>query len=156
MNRFHRTQAAFSLAEVIVACGLLAIAAAASVQALLRMNHNASLSRLQTGASTVAQNRIDQILSDGPFNPQKSQVPPVLVIGTDAIGSATSPTVPIYTDPATGVVTVWGWMTSTIADASTNFNGQSLKIYRATVEVDYTFRGRPYSVTMSTLRTSDI
>lgn len=153
-----RSNAAFALVEVMVACGLLALGAAASVQALLRMNHNAALSRLQTGASTVAQNRIDLILSDGPFNPQKNppQVPPVLAAGNQAIGSATAPTVPIYTDPATGEVSVRGWMTSNIVNTNTMLGGQNLNIYRATVTVFYEFRGRSYSVAMSTLRTSDI
>ena len=153
-----RSRAAFALAEVMVACGLLAIAAAASVEALLRMNHNAALSRLQTGASTVAQNRIDLILSDGPFNPQKNppQIPPVLTPGAQNIGSSANPTVPIYTDPATGEVSVRGWMVSNVVNTNTVLNGQNLNIYRATVTVFYQFRGRTYSVAMSTLRTSDI
>jgi hypothetical protein len=126
------------------------------VQALLRMNHNAALSRLQTGASTVAQNRIDLILSDGPFNPQKNQTPPVLTLGTDFIGTQSNPTVPIYTDPATGEVSVRGWMTSNVVNTNTVLNGQNLNIYRATVTIFYVFRGRNYSVAMSTLRSSDI
>ena len=34
-------------------------------------------------------------------------------------------------------------------------NGQNLTIYRGDVVVYYTFRGRNYTVSMSTLRTSD-
>lgn len=153
-----RSRSAFALVEIMVACGLLVLAAAASVQALLRMNHNAALSRLQTGASTVAQNRIDLILSDGPFNPQKTppQVPPVLTAGVQNIGSQSAPSVPIYTDPATGEVTVRGWMTSNIVNTNTMLGGQNLNVFRATVTVFYEFRGRTYSVAMSTLRTSDI
>jgi prepilin-type N-terminal cleavage/methylation domain-containing protein len=146
----------FTLLEVIISCGLLAIIAGSGVAGLLRMNHNASLSRLQTGASTVAQNRIDSILSDGPFNPQKTQVPPVLALGTQTIGTADVPTIPIYTDPKTGVVTVMGWMTSTVADTALTYNGTSLNLYRATVTVFYQYHGKTYSVAMQTLRTSDI
>ena len=58
---------------------------------MIRMNTNAALCRLQTGASTVAQNQIDLILSDSPFNPQYSQVPPELTIGTTNTGSSTNP-----------------------------------------------------------------
>src|ERR1700761_5002536 len=76
------TLAAFTLAEVMVALGIFGISAAASVAALLRMNNNAALSRLQTGASTVAQNQIDICLSDSPFNPQKGQIPPELTVGS--------------------------------------------------------------------------
>ena len=46
--------AAFTLAEVIVAIGLFGITAATAVGALVRMNINAALCRLQTGACTVA------------------------------------------------------------------------------------------------------
>jgi len=156
LNNRRVRRSAFSLAELMVACGLLAIIAGSGVAGLLRMNNNAALSRLQTGASTVAQNRIDLILSDGPFNPQKNQIPPSLAPGKQEIGSETNPTIPIYTDPASGVVSVWGWMTSTVADTNTAYNGTNLNLYRATVTVFYQYRGRPYSVTMQTLRTSDI
>jgi type II secretory pathway pseudopilin PulG len=140
----------------MISVAIFGVLAAASIQGLLRMNNNAALSRLQTGASTVAQNRIDLILADGPFNPQKGKVPPVLQPGTQYIGTASNPTVPIYTDPVTKEVSVWGWLTSTVTDTGTIYNGQNLNIYRATVKVAYTFRGKPYSVTMNTIRTSDI
>src|SRR4051812_4614502 len=109
----------FSYVEILVACAIFGIAAGAGIAGLLRMNINAALSRLQTGASTVAQGRIDLFLSDGPFNPQRSQIPPVLVTGIQTVGSAAAPTIPIYTDPATGVVSVYGWMTSEVQDTAT-------------------------------------
>jgi len=148
-------QAAFTLAEVMVALGLFGITASAAVSAMLKMNNNAALSRLQTGASTVAQNQIDLALSDSPFNPQKNQVPPVLTPGTANVGSTASPSVAVYTDPKTGLNTL-GWMTTVVADTGTVLNGNSLNIYRVTVTVFYRFKGRQYNVAMSTLRCSDI
>ena len=139
-----------------MAIGSLGITAGVSILALSHMNNRAFLSRCQTGASTVAQNQIDLILSDTPFNPQKSQIPPELVVGTVVVGSSTAPSVPIYTDPKTGNISVKGWMTTTVADTATTYNGASLTIYRATVTVSYSFRNRSYAVTMSTLRCSDI
>src|SRR5476651_1706600 len=100
---------AFTLAETMVALGLFGITSAAAVSAMLRMNNNAALSRLRTGASTVAQNQIDLILSDSPFNPKYGQVPPELTIGTTNNGSAAAPTVAVYTDPTSGSK-VLGWM----------------------------------------------
>jgi prepilin-type N-terminal cleavage/methylation domain-containing protein len=147
--------AAFTLAEIMVALGIFGITAAASVAAMLRMNNNAALSRLQTGASTVAQNQIDLCLSDSPFNPQKSQVPPALTAGTTNAGSAASPTIPVYTDPKTGMQ-VMGWMVTQVDDTSTTLSGRNLNVYRVTVTVNYKFKGRFYSVKMSTVRTSDI
>ncbi|HEV7867449.1 MAG TPA: hypothetical protein VGO90_07190 [Chthoniobacteraceae bacterium] len=149
-------KAAFTLAETMVALGLFGIAAASSVTALIRMNNNAALSRLQTGASTVAQNRIDLILSDMPFNPQKGQVPPQLALGTRIEGTPAAPVVPVYTDPASGEVVVRGWLTSTIANTNTTAGSTALNIYQATVTVNYRYRGRIYSVVMETMRCPDI
>ena len=145
--RSHTT--AFSLVELMIAVGLFAVSAAASIGGLIRMNHNAALSRLQTGASTLVQNRIDQILGDVPFAPAKSQIPPVLEVGTQTIGSSSNPTVAVYTDPASGQVSVWGWLISTVADTG------ALSTRQATVSVFYQFRGQTYSVTMDTVRTPD-
>jgi prepilin-type N-terminal cleavage/methylation domain-containing protein len=146
----------FSYVEMLVACAIFGIAAGAGIAGLLRMNINAGLSRLQTGASTVAQARIDLFLSDGPFNPQRNQIPPVLVPGVQTIGSATTPTIPIYTDPSTGIVSVLGWMTSDVQNMATMYNGQDMNLYRATVTVYYRYRGKIYSVAMGSVRTSDI
>jgi len=151
-------RAGFTLAEVMVAVGLLGITAAVSVVALNHMNNRAFLSRCQTGASTVAQNQIDLILSNQPFNPQKSQVPPELALATVSTGSSTNPTVPIYTDPRTGIVAVRGWMTSEVAQVTTSQGGVPLNVFRATVTVKYRFRklDKEYTVVMNTMRCSDI
>lgn len=151
----HLRRAAFTLAEVMVGLGLFGITAAAAVSAMLHMNNNAALSRLQTGASTVAQNQIDLCLSDSPFNPQKSQIPPALTIGTTNAGSSTNPTVPVYTDPKTGMQ-VMGWMVTEVANTGTTYNSANLNIFRITVTVNYRYRGRSYSVKMGTMRASDI
>lgn len=157
MKLFRRKHAAFTIAEVTVAIGLFGIIAGSSVSALIRMNTNAALCRLQTGASTVAQNQIDLILSDAPFNPQYNQIPPELTTGpnnpTNA-GTSTNPTVPVYTDPSTNMQ-VLGWMTTDVKDTNTTLNGKVLYIYQATVTVSYKFKGRQYSVQMSTMRPSD-
>ncbi len=139
----------------MVALGLFGITAAAAVSAMLRMNNNASLSRLQTGASTVAQNQIDLCLSDSPFNPQKSQTPPELTVGSTSAGTSATPTIPVYTDPKTGIQ-VLGWMVTDVVDTGTTLNGNNLNIYQVTVTVNYRFKGRLYSVKMSTVRASDI
>ncbi len=91
-----------------------------------------------------------------PLTRKKGQVPPVVQIGTEQIGTASLPTVPIYTDPMTGEVSVRGWMTSTITDTGTFYNGHNMNVFTARVTVNYVFRGRAYSVTMNTIRASDI
>jgi type II secretory pathway pseudopilin PulG len=155
MNSSRRFRsAAFTLAEVIVAIGLFGITAAAAVAGLIRMNTNAALCRLQTGASTVAQNQIDLILSDAPFNPQYSQTPPELTLGTTSQGTSTAPTVAVYTDPMTNIQ-VLGWMTTVVTDTGSTLNGSTLYAYKATVTVSYFYKGRQYSVSMCTVRCAD-
>src|SRR5689334_20682944 len=97
--------------DLMICCALITIMGGSGILGLTRMNHNAALSRLQTGASTLAQNQIDLILSDGPFNPQKNQIPPVLTIGTTSNGTEANPSLAVYTDPKNGEVLVRGWMT---------------------------------------------
>ena len=141
----------------MVAIGLFGITAAAAIGGLIRMNTNAALCRLQTGASTVAQNQIDLLLSDSPFNPQYSQVPPELTLGANNptdVGTSSNPTVAVYTDPSTGMK-VLGWMTTVVTDTTTTLNSNTLYIYQATVTVSYVFKGRTYTVTMCTMRCSD-
>jgi prepilin-type N-terminal cleavage/methylation domain-containing protein len=65
----------------------------------------------------------------------------------------------IYQDPVTGEILVRGTLTTTITDASlfSNFinNNTKLNTRKAKVAVNYTFRGREYTVEMDTLRTAD-
>ena len=139
----------------MVALGIFGISAAAAVFAMLQMNNNAALSRLQTGASTVAQNQIDLCLSDSPFNPQKSQVPPALVLGSTGTGTSTNPTVAVYTDPKSGMK-VMGWMQTEVVNTATKLGGSDLNLYKVSVTVNYRFKGRAYNVKMCTVRASDI
>lgn len=146
----------FTIIEIIAAIGVLGIASAGTIAVLLQMNQNASLSRLRTGAATVAQNQIDYLLSIQPFNPKKNQVPPELAIGTLSNGSKLAPTVPIYTDPKTGLVSVRGWVDTEISVIAQQVNGVNVDLRRANVTVSYVYRGRVHAVQMATIRTSDI
>ena len=117
----------------------------------LNIRNRATIARLFTGAQTVAQNQIDLMFCDSPYNPQKSQVPAELVPGTQ-----TQNNIPIYTDPVTNDVVAAGTVTSTVVDTGTSYGGYGLNVYSITVTVSYQFRGNSYQVTMSTLRTSDV
>ncbi len=145
-----------TLIEALIAIGILGGGATASIATLLDMNRNAALSRLRTGAGTVAQNQIDYILSIQPYNPLKGEIPPQLALGTTLQGSASAPTIPIYTDPNTGQVNTWGWITTDVADMAQGLNGTDYSLRRATVTVFYKFRNKTYSIDMTTMRASDI
>ena len=151
-----RLQQGFTLVEVAVAVALAGIGLAAVVGGLTKINSFASVARNLTGATTVVENQIDLLLSDSPFNPQKTnpdgsiQIPPELTVGTHVTNN-----VPIYKEPNTGVI-VGGTMTTTITDISTTYNGNTIPMYRASVVLVYTYLGKTYTVAMDTIRTSDI
>lgn len=118
------------------------------------LNAYAVSSRLYSEAQAAAQNQIDQILSKGPFDPVTNKIPTVLTLGT-----TTTPNVFVYQDPVSGNAVVTGTMTTTVTDTSSTmtFAGttKNLNIYRATVTVSYTYRGKTYNVSMDTMRTGD-
>jgi len=140
----------------MVSIGVLGSGAASAIACLLQLNYNATLSRLKTGAGTVAQNQIDTILSIQPYNPQYNQIPPQLAVGITLTGSPQNPTVPIYTDPVSGTVVVYGWVVTNVSDTNQSVSGVNLNLRQANVSVFYTFRGKTYQVQMNTLRGSDI
>ena len=105
--------AGFTLLEAAIAIALISISMTAFLMVMSRLNDTASVARNATGAGAVVQNQIDLILSDGPFNPQKTnsdgttQIPPELIPGTHV-----TPNVAIYREPSTGIV-VSGILTTT-------------------------------------------
>jgi prepilin-type N-terminal cleavage/methylation domain-containing protein len=147
---------AFTLVEIVIAISLAGIGVATTIGALTKINSIACIARNYSGATTVVENQIDLLLSDGPFNPQKTnpdgsaQIPPELTLGTHVTNN-----VPIYKEPTTGVI-VSGTMTTTLTDISATYNGYTIPMYQATITVTYTYLSRDYTVTMNTVRTSDI
>ena len=144
-------QDGITIVEIVVALGVIGLFASSAMWALVMMNNRAAVARLTTGALTVAQNQVDLMFCDAPYNPQKSQVPPELAVGTQI-----QTNVPIYTDPVTNNVVVSGTITSTVADTGTTYGGYSLNVYTITVTVSYQFRGNNYQITINTMRTSDV
>ncbi|MDQ6623256.1 MAG: type II secretion system GspH family protein [Verrucomicrobiota bacterium] len=147
---------AFTMVEVLVSVALLGIALGSSLWGLSQANNYAFIARLQTGAENVAQNQIDKILSEAPFNPQSSQVPDVLALGITVI-----PNVEIYNEPnpAGGQRVVKGQMaTAVTAVTNTKVNGSitDLNLYSATVTVSYVYRGKTYNVQLNAMRASDV
>lgn len=167
--RLRHSKAGFTMAEAMVAVSLAAVAFTSTLAALTRMNNFASVSRNYTGAYTAALTQIDAILTDGPFNPQRNQIPSELTPGT------TSQPVTIYQEQQAGIIggilqlitnpprpnqTFSGTMTTTVVDVSPT-PGAAPYIYRATVTITYPYLDHDgvhkplYSFSMSTLRTSD-
>jgi prepilin-type N-terminal cleavage/methylation domain-containing protein len=151
-----KKNAGFTLIEVLVATALLGLLAGSAIWALTQANNYASIARLYTGAETAAQNQIDLILTESPFNPQADppQIPPPLTLGTSA-----AQTVTIYTEPAGAggqTHTVTGQMITTVTANNLVTQGQNLNLYSATVVVTYTYRSKVYRVQLNAMRASDV
>ena len=154
-----RAPAGFTIIEAVVGISVLGIGAAATIGALTKINSIASVARNATGAYTAVMNQIDLIQSDSPFNPQKTntdgtaQIPPELQLGTQ-----TQANVAVYKDPSAGVV-VAGTMTTAVTDISTTYTSGAtfpLTMYKAVVTLNYNYLNRSYTISMSTIRASDI
>jgi type II secretory pathway pseudopilin PulG len=172
---FHRnnsTPAGLTLVESVVAITLLGIGLTSTITALTKFNAFASSSRNLTGAYTTVMTQIDAIESASPFDPLHVSetgaadplIPAVLTLDTDRqlplpIGPLVED-VRVYlykdpNDPSKDIVVVNGKRKTSVVDVSQTYGGVSLPMRRATVSVDYTYLGRNYSYSMSTLRSSD-
>ncbi len=146
----------FTLIELLVATALLGLLAGSAIWALTQANNYASIARLYTGAETAAQNQIDLILTESPFNPQTTppQIPPPLTLGTSA-----AQTVTLYSEPSGAggqTHTVTGQMVTTVVSNNVVTQGQNLNLYSATVVVTYTYRSKVYRVQLNAMRASDV
>lgn len=145
---------AFTLTEAVMSLAILGAMSSGCYVGFNSINTYAVSSRLYSEAQTCAQNQIDLILSEEPFDISANKIPAILQIGT-----TTKPNVFIYQDPVSGKVVVTGTMTTTITDAGATMNfagvNANLNVRRATVTVSYSFRGKDYNVTLDTLRTAD-
>ena len=152
IRRARRGTAGFTLAEVLIAGALLALLITGSVTALTQLNRSATAARLRTIALAVAQQRVDQITTT-PWQVVGTR-PTLLTAGTtvennvplnnDSYNAATSLISP-YTNLDAQVLST---RTTVITDLTT-------RTLRAAVTVTFTYRNRPFTITLSTLRTTD-
>jgi prepilin-type N-terminal cleavage/methylation domain-containing protein len=162
----------FTLVETLVAVVLLGLVSSAALWTLTQVNKYSALSRLYTGAQIAAQEQIDLIMSKGPFNPQKGQIPAMLTLSN---GSPLTENVTVYAEPYPYTVgspqpsptplTVTGQRVTTVTDTGLSVSGRILNMYAATVVVTFYYPPSPVGVTppprtkhqvqLNTLRASD-
>ena len=147
-RRGPRRDAAFTLVEVLVATVLIGLVAGSVIWGLNMLHHRATVNRLFTQAQTICQNKIDKVLTVGPYNPAGgAPLPPDLAANqTETVQISTAPGNPVA-----------GTMTTTVADTGLKYpeGGTVLNIKQAKVVVAYNFRGKAFSVEMNTLRAPD-
>jgi type II secretory pathway pseudopilin PulG len=150
-RRGPHQEGAFTLVEVLVSTILIGLVAGSIIWGLNMLHHRATVNRLYTQAQTICQNRIDKILTAGPFTPLSS---PAAI--PDELKTVQVPlTVAVSTAPGNPVS---GTMTTTITDTTLKYPesiGTLLNIKQAKVRVEYNFRGKLFFVEMHTLRAPD-
>lgn len=153
--RMHRGRPqGFTLVQVMVASAIIVIVGLASVQALVLMNRKAAVMRTLNNARAVVQRNIDTAMGV-PYT--TTLEPPILAL-TPTSGS-------VYDDDGGGDnlvnvallrngTTAWvkGTLTRTVIAET---NPESAVLRRVTFSLTYTYRGRPYNYSMTTLRTQD-
>ena len=147
----RRNVSAFTLMEVVVAATLLAIICVAATQAIAITNRRAASSRLMMTARTVVERNIARALNS-PFT--VSQVPPMLAttaasgVTFDDDGNGDN-LVNLMVQDSGGPTIITATLTRIVTAVS---NAENADIRQVTFRIDYTFRGRPYSYQMSTVR----
>ena len=147
-------KAGFSLIQVVVAMGVISIAGAAGITALVQLNNKAAAMRTLNNARAIVQRNIDTALA---VSFSASQQPSILaatstsgVIHDDDGGGDNLVT--ILTPKTAGGLTLKGTLTRIVGAQA---NSDSADIRRVTFRIDYTIRGRAYSYAMTTVRGSD-
>lgn len=144
----------FSVVQAVVAMGVIAVAGAAGMMALVQLNNKAAAMRTLNNARAIVQRNIDTALAVS-FS---ATLQPAILALTSASGAVhdddggADNLVTIITPKNTGGTTLKGTLTR-IVTAQTN--SDSADIRRVTFRIDYNVRGRPYSYAMTTLRGSD-
>ena len=151
-RRVRRRTAGFTLVEVLVAGALLAVLISGAVTALTQLNRSATAARLRTIALAVAQQRIDQI-----------ETTPWQMGGTRAAvltaGTVTEANVPLNNDSynaSMSLITPYTNLDAQVLSTRTTvITDLTTRTLRAVVTVTFTYRNRPYTITLNTLRTTD-
>jgi hypothetical protein len=135
-----------------MAMTIVMVAGFSAIQALTVMNRKAATMRTLNSATAIVQRNIDTALGV-PFK-SSNPVPAILAIGSgpyddDGDGDTTLPVV-VARDGTSRVVS--GTLTRTVT-AEANAAGADIR--RITFTCAWSYRGRPYSVSMTTLRTND-
>ncbi len=126
-----------ALTEVLVGIGIITLVSATALWSLGTANRLATVNRNFTGAKTLIQNRIDEVLCVAyPVN----SVPAVLNEGTVSSLVTINP----------GPPTISGTMTTSVSLVDPDHNIREVK-----VTVAYPFNGKIYSVSMATARSPD-
>ena len=148
----RRGTAGFTLLEVTFAGCILAVFIAGSVVAMTQINRWATAARYRTLALAVAQQRVDEVMTT-PWQIEEGR-PTILTAGT-----ATENNIPLNNDSfnsTTGLSSAFTQRDTQVnLTRTTQVTDLTARTLRAVVSVTFTYRNRPSTVTLTTMRTTD-
>lgn len=151
-NRRRRGIAGFTLVEVVIAGCLLAVLIAGSLVALTQINRWATSARLRTLALAVAQQRLD-LVQTAPWQALGAR-PAVLTAGT-----TTETNLPLNNDSfnsATSLASPYSNLDTQLnVTRTTQITNLTARTLRAEVTITFTYRSRPHTVSLTTMRATD-
>jgi len=140
------------MTEVVIAASILALFIVGSVSAMTQINRWANAARLRTLATALVQQKIDEILTT-PWS-VLSTTPTVLQEGT-----VKETNLPLNNDSfnnESGLSSAFTNLDVQVIDTRiTKVSSISAHMIRAIVTVSYTYRAHTYTISMTTLRTTD-
>ncbi len=149
----RRGQAGMTLIEVVIALGILGLSTVLVTQAMLMSNRQAATVRMMTIARATVQRNIDTALS---ISFKKAAAPEILQI--TAAGGVTydegtgSNLIPLASPDSAAAALVAGTLKRTVLAVA---NPDNAEVRRITFALSYTYRGRTYVSSMSTVRAAD-
>ena len=154
LSALRRKAGGFTVIQAVVAMGIVSVAGAAGMMALVQLNNKAASMRTLNNARAVVQRNIDTALGV-PFS--TTQQPAILAI-TSASGSGWDDDgggdnlVTIYTPKTAAGTPLKGTLTRIVTAQA---NSDSADIRRVTFRINYTVKNRVFAFSMTTLRGSD-
>ncbi|MDB6152052.1 MAG: hypothetical protein JWL90_505 [Chthoniobacteraceae bacterium] len=152
-----------ALTEVLIAAVLIGMVAIGSIQSLTLLNRDAAATRMLTNARAIVQRNIDTALSVTFTSDATSAVPAILAL-TSAGGAVWDDdagnvnVVDVALQGSTGTQLVQGVLTRIVTDVAPVDAVDTLDkpvIRKITFRLDYTYRGRPFSYSLTTMRSID-
>lgn len=150
-----RAQAAFTVLEVSFAIAIFSYFAVASILGLVQFNRFASVARYRTLALSAAQQRMDQVMTTSWS--VLASVPAILTTGT-----TTETNLVLNSDPFNSEAALSSAYTTHDTQVSITSRTTAIatvsgntRLRVATVTVNYTYCGRPYSLSLRGLRATD-
>jgi len=151
-RHFCRRCLAFTLPEVVIAGAILAVFVAGSVATMAQINRWAAGARLRTLALALAQQKVDEVLTTS-WQTATAR-PAVLTAGTN-----TEAGLQLNNDNYNSGIGLGGAFTSldtaVPATRTTTITNLNTRTVRAVITVSFTYRTRPFNVSLTTLRAID-